>query len=112
MKYLKRQKVLKSSPEEDREEWEKASPVSWVRPEAPPFFALHGHNDSLLFFEDARYFVAALRKVSHQVVAYAELPGGQHAFDTLHSLRAGAVVEGVARFLSWVRSTRHTEAAR
>jgi acetyl esterase/lipase len=112
IKYLQKRKVLKSSPEEDRDEWEKASPVSWVHLDAPPFFVLHGHNDSLLFFEDATYFVDALRNVSHQPVVHAQLPGAQHAFDTLHTLRAGAVVEGVARFLSWVRSTRHSAAAR
>ena len=36
----------------------------------------------------ARTFVAALRKVSHRPVAYAELPGTQHAFDVFPSIRS------------------------
>jgi acetyl esterase/lipase len=99
-------RVLKSSPERDREAWEKASPISHVRSDAPPFFVVHGRNDSLLFWEDAHYFVDALRAVSGEPVVYAELPGAQHAFELFASVRGVAVVEGVARFLAWVRSTR------
>jgi acetyl esterase/lipase len=106
IEYLQKKKVLTSSPEDNRQEWEKASPVSRVHSGAPPFFVLHGAHDSLLFCEDARYFVEALRAVSREPVAYAELPGAQHGFDTFHSIRSVAVVEGVTRLLAFVRSTR------
>ena len=98
--------VLKCSPEESPDAWEKASPYGRVNPDAPPFFVAHGRNDSLLFCEDAQFFVEALRAVSRQPVVYAELPGGQHAFDTFHSIRSMAVIDGVAGFLEWVRSSR------
>jgi acetyl esterase/lipase len=98
--------VMKSGPREDRRGWERASPIRWVNAEAPPFFVLHGANDSLVWVEGARAFVAALRQASRQPVAYAELQGAQHAFDVLHSLRCESAVDGVAAFLEWVRARR------
>ena len=58
-----------------------ASPVTHVSADAPPFFVLHGRNDSLVPVEQARSFVARLREVSRQPIVYAELPFTQHAFD-------------------------------
>jgi len=104
-------RVLKTSPEADAPGWERASPRYHVRPDAPPFFVIHGRHDSLLFWEDARYFVEALRSVSAQPVVYAELPGAQHAFDQFHSVRGIAVAEGVARYLAWLQSTRRPRPA-
>jgi acetyl esterase/lipase len=98
--------VMKSSPREEREEWERASPIRWVHAEAPPFFVLHGSHDSLTWPEGGRSFVAALRRVSSQPVVYAELYGAQHAFDIFHSIRCVNAVNGVATFLAWVRSNR------
>ena len=98
--------VMKSSPREERREWERASPIRWVHPGAPPFFVLHGSHDSLVWAENARRFVAALREVSPQPVAYAEFPGAQHAFDIVQSIRCVHAVNAVAAFLAWVRSTR------
>jgi hypothetical protein len=34
---------------------------------------------------------------------YAELPGGQHAFDLFHSARNEAVVNGIEAFMEWHR---------
>jgi len=98
--------VMKSGPREDPRGWERASPVRWVGPEAPPFFVLHGSNDSLVWVEGARTFVAALQQASGRPVAYAELQGAQHAFDVLHSLRCASAVDGVAAFLEWARAAR------
>ena len=39
--------------------------------------------------------------MSDQPVAYAELPGTQHAFDIFPSIRSAAVTRGVERFLRW-----------
>ena len=38
-----------------------ASPITQVRPDAPPFFVLHGVDDSLIPAGEAREFVAALK---------------------------------------------------
>ncbi|HMR74954.1 MAG TPA: hypothetical protein PKD61_07580, partial [Polyangiaceae bacterium] len=47
-----------------------------------------------------------LRERSVAAVAYAELPGAQHAFDIFYSPRSVRVIEGVERFLSRVYQTR------
>jgi dipeptidyl aminopeptidase/acylaminoacyl peptidase len=98
------ERVFKSTRDNDRARWEQASPITHVGPQAPPFFVLHGTNDSLVPVEQPRAFVDELRKHSGQPVVYAELPGAQHAFDTMPSLRTHATVHAVERFLAVVRS--------
>jgi acetyl esterase/lipase len=66
---------------------------------APPFFVLHGSGDAIVVPEQSRAFVRALRSVSEQVVAYAELPHAQHGFDLLPTPRARLVVRAVEAFL-------------
>jgi acetyl esterase/lipase len=97
-------RVFKSLVADDRPRWEQASTISHVGPEAPPFFVLHGTNDSLVPVEQARTFVDELRKASSNPVAYAELPLAQHAFDILPSVRAAYTARAVERFLAVVRS--------
>jgi acetyl esterase/lipase len=97
-------RVFKSAMNDDRARWEQASTISHVGPHAPPFFALHGDNDSLVPVAQARTFVDELRKESTQPVVYAELPGAQHAFEILPSIRAYAAAHAVERFLAVVRS--------
>lgn len=87
----------------DRAVFEAASPLRRVHPDAPPFFVLHGTNDTLVPVEDARRFVAALRAVSKAPVAYAELPLAQHCFDLLASWRCRAAIGGVVAFLEALR---------
>jgi acetyl esterase/lipase len=93
--------VMKKSLTSDRAAWERASPLSHVRADAPPFFVLHGALDSLVPAASARHFVESLRAVSQAPVCYAELPHAQHAFELFHSLRTRHVVRGVDRFLAW-----------
>ncbi len=92
-------RVLFKDPRTGLTEFEKASPLARVRADAPPFFVIHGSSDSLVEVAQARAFVEALRAVSRQPVAYAELPGTQHAFDVFPSIRSAHVVRGVDRFL-------------
>lgn len=94
--------VMKCSPITERAAWEKASPITRVHADAPPFFVIHGTHDSLAYVEDTRHFVQALRAVSRQPVLYAELPGAQHAFDVFHSTRSAYAVEAVTRFVETV----------
>jgi acetyl esterase/lipase len=83
-----------------------ASPIRRLTPDAPPFFVIHGEDDSLIPVAEARQFVAALRDVSKSAVAYAELPHTQHGFDNFGSPRAYRAAEAVGQFLSWVYATR------
>ena len=87
------------------DDYRAASPLFRVHAEAPPFFVLHGTNDTLVPVADARAFVSELRAVAKNPVAYAELHGAQHAYDIFSSIRAAHVVRGVERFLEWARAT-------
>ena len=84
-----------------------ASSIRRLRADAPPFFVLHGHDDSLIPVGEAQEFVEELRAVSKSPVAYAELPNAQHAFDIFSSPRGHQSAEAVARFLSWVYATTY-----
>jgi acetyl esterase/lipase len=97
-------RVFKSRLADDRRRWQQASPISHVGPHAPPFLILHGTNDSLVPLDQPRAFVATLRRQSTQPVVYAELPGAQHAFEAMPSVRTHATVHAVERFLAVVRS--------
>ncbi|MGI9284517.1 MAG: alpha/beta hydrolase fold domain-containing protein [Pseudomonadales bacterium] len=95
------EKVLQCSLEENRQLWTDGSPLSHVSADAPPIYVIQGTHDSLVWVEEARAFVAALREVAGQPVAYAELPGAQHAFEIIHSVRTDHTVNSVADFLEW-----------
>ncbi|WP_406815113.1 alpha/beta hydrolase fold domain-containing protein [Mycobacterium sp. M23085] len=94
--------IIKQKPSTHRQTFEAASPVNHVRADAPPFFVLHGTNDSLAYVEQARTFVERLRQVSNQPVVYAELPLTQHAFDIFGSVRAAHTAVAVEQFLAEV----------
>ena len=98
------QRVIKTRLADDRPTWEEASPMSHVGPDAPPFFLLHGTNDTIVPVEQGRNFARMLREASTQPVVWAELPRAQHAFDVLPSIRAHHTVRAVERFLAVVRS--------
>jgi acetyl esterase/lipase len=94
-------RVVGKDPERYPEIYRAASPLARVSEDAPPFFVIHGHDDTLIPVPEARSFVDALRAVSRNPVAYAELAGAQHAFDVFPSIRSAHVVRGVERFLEW-----------
>jgi acetyl esterase/lipase len=96
--------VMKTTEAEHPEVFRDASPTYRVHAGAPPFFVLHGVNDTLVPVETARTFVERLRAVSRAPVAYAELPLAQHAFDVLASLRCLATTSAVGDFLEGVRA--------
>src|SRR3954469_229203 len=102
--------VMKTPLADDRAHWEEASPMSWVGPDAPPFFVIHGSNDSLVPVEQGEAFASMLRAVSRQPVVFAALPRAQHAFDLFNSVRTIHTMRAVDRFLAVVR-TAHGAAA-
>jgi acetyl esterase/lipase len=89
------------------ESFEAASPITYVSSDAPPFFVLHGTNDSFIPVEQARSFTAQLRQTSTAPMVYAELPYAQHAFDTFGSARAAHAAVAVEQFLAEVYTTRY-----
>jgi acetyl esterase/lipase len=92
------------------EDFRAASPLYRVSADAPPFLVVHGRNDTLVPVAEARAFVERLREVAKNPVAYAEIPGAQHAFDVFPSFRSAGVLRGVARFLEWAHATRDERA--
>ena len=89
-----------------------SSPRAYVRRDAPPFFVAHGDNDTFIPAARAESFVDALRSVSMNPVVYAQLPGAQHSFDLLHSVRFQHVIDGIEAFTAWVRARREPASAR
>ncbi len=88
-----------------------ASPIKRLRSDAPPFFILHGQDDSIIPVPEGREFAKAMRGTSTSVVAYAEIPHAQHAFDFYYgSPRAHYTAQAVEQFLSWVHAMRQTTA--
>jgi acetyl esterase/lipase len=101
--------VFKLSRTEIAEPFRVASPITHVSEDAPPFFVLHGTNDSLVPVEQARAFTARLREVSRQPVVYAELPYAQHAFDSFGSARAAHAAVAVEQFLAETYTSSRVE---
>jgi acetyl esterase/lipase len=83
-----------------------ASSITHVTSDAPPFFVLHGRNDSFIPVTQARSFVERLREKSTQPVVYAEMPCAQHAFDMFGSARAAHAAAAVEQFLAEIYTRR------
>jgi acetyl esterase/lipase len=98
--------VVKRDYDTHREIYRAASPIHRVRADAPPFFVLHGRNDSVIPVGEARAFVDELREVSAAPVVYAEIPGAQHAFEIFGSPHGQYTAAAVQKFLDWVRLKR------
>lgn len=97
-------RVMQCTLEENRPLWELGSPLSHVSDQAPPMFVIQGSHDSLVWAEEGRAFVSALQAVASQPVAYAELPGAQHAFEMFHSVRTDHTINAVGHFLEWTHA--------
>lgn len=104
--------VVKKPIIENKQIYVDASTIKRVHPDAPPFFILHGEDDSIIPVREGREFADALREVSTNAVAYAEIPHAQHAFDFYYgSPRAHYTAQSVERFLSWVHAKRTRDTA-
>jgi acetyl esterase/lipase len=108
-KWLLEVLIMKTSFRKDPKRFEEASPVFQIGDNPPPFFVVHGQNDTLVPVEIARHFVEHLREKSEEVVVYAELEGGHHAFDVFYSLRTAAAVRAIEHFLLTIRNSSLTQ---
>jgi acetyl esterase/lipase len=90
----------------DPELWDRCSPAVLATAAAPPFFVIHGSNDVMLFREESSHFVGALHRAGATRVAHAEIPGAQHAFDSVASVRSLSVADAIVAFLDDVRRGR------
>jgi acetyl esterase/lipase len=82
-----------------------SSPFDYVERGSPPLLIVHGDQDTLTPAMTARTLAErALRSSAHPVV-YAELPGAQHSFDLLASIRFEAVIDGIKAFTESVSAS-------
>jgi acetyl esterase/lipase len=94
--------VMKATKDEAVDRYREASPLDQVHASAPPFLVIHGASDAVVPVAEAHHFVDALRNVSTAPVGYAEIPGANHAFDVLDSLRTHYVISGIERALDQI----------
>lgn len=87
---------------DDERTWLRASPITRVDADAPPFLVVHGTTDAVVPVRQSRKLVAALRADSPSPVGYAELPHAQHGFDFVATARTAYLADAVHRFLSHV----------
>ena len=78
------QVVMKAHPDDD--------PEKYAHPDAPPFLVIHGDFDSIVLSAESEHFVAALRDAGVDATYFA-VPGAQHGFDAVASMRTRAVAE-------------------
>ena len=95
------QRLMKTDANRDPALFDAASPITWLTPDAPPFFVVQGQSDTLVWVEEARRFVADYASATKQPLVYAELPGTQHAFDTILSPRTAHFLNAAAQWLEW-----------
>ena len=104
LKQVLETRIMKGAPHEIPEAWDRASPVTRVNENTPPFFLVHGSHDTLVPVLEAREFSRVLSEKSPSPHAYAELPGAQHAFELFPSLRTVQASDAACRYLALMYS--------
>jgi acetyl esterase/lipase len=89
--------------------YEAASPIARIHDDAPPFFLIHGEQDTIIPVGEARRFHEELRAVSRNSVQYSEIPRAGHAFDLVDSSHARRCAVEVGTFLTDVHARRPVE---
>jgi acetyl esterase/lipase len=79
------QKFLGGKLEDNRELALKASPISYVTPNAPPFLIMHGDADEMVPYAQSEQLVEALKK-AHDDVQFITIKGGGHAFGSAETI--------------------------
>ena len=100
--------VMRRSQSRHPEDFAAASPLARIHENAPPFFLIHGEQDTIIPVGEARQFHFALRAVSRNPVRYSEIPRAGHAFDLVDTSHARRCAVETTRFLNEVRD-HHVE---
>ncbi|HEY1276189.1 MAG TPA: alpha/beta hydrolase [Thermoleophilaceae bacterium] len=79
-----------------------ASPFDYVERGSAPLLVVHGDKDTLTSATRARALAEQARSASGDPVVYVELPGAEHSFDLLSSIRFEAVIDGIEAFVASV----------
>lgn len=94
--------VMKVTKEKNPEIYQQASPINHIHRHAPPFMVVQGTSDTIVSLAEGKYFINRLKKISLQPAIHIEIPGAQHGFDLLSSLRSELTIQGVELFLNWI----------
>lgn len=92
--------------ETDSRESLPSSPFDYAERGSPPLLIAHGEHDTLTSAKTARTLAERVLRASSEPVVYVELPGAQHSFDLLASIRFEAVIDGIEAFTASITSTR------
>jgi acetyl esterase/lipase len=88
-----------------------SSPFDYAERGSAPLFIVHGEQDTLTPPKRAHALAERVARATASPVAYAELPGAQHSFDLLSSIRFEAVIDGIEAFATSVVAQPRARAA-
>ncbi|NNN21471.1 MAG: alpha/beta hydrolase, partial [Acidimicrobiales bacterium] len=98
--HLLEKNVFKNKLKDNRDSWEKASPLFRISEDIPPLYVIQGKNDTLVPVQMAREFVRVCKDKSQSPICYAEIKEAQHAFEVFWSPRTRYVVASIYNFLN------------
>jgi acetyl esterase/lipase len=84
-----------------------SSPFDYAQRGCPPLLVVHGDRDTLTSSDRARALAERARDASAEPVVYVELPGAEHSFDLLSSIRFEAVIDGIEVFVRHIARATH-----
>lgn len=87
-----------------------SSPFDYAQRGSPPLLIAHGDQDTLTSANTARKLAEHALRASSEPVVYAELPGAQHSFDLLASIRFEAVIGGIEAFTNAIAASNRSRA--
>ena len=79
-----------------------SSPFDYADRGSAPLLIVHGDQDTFTPASQARALAERARRATTNPVVYVELPGAQHSFDLLSSIRLEAVIDGIDAFVQSV----------
>ena len=94
---------------DDAAGWDALSPITRVRPDAPPMLAISCAYDTLVPIEEARDFGVAITAIS-PAARFVVLPHAHHAFDVINGPRAQVVVAAIEQWATVVTTSGAVDA--
>jgi acetyl esterase/lipase len=88
-----------------------SSPFDYADRGSEPLLIVHGGQDTFTSASQARTLAEQARRATTKPVVYVELPGAQHSFDLLSSIRLEAVIDGIEAFVGSVAAPGPTIAS-
>jgi acetyl esterase/lipase len=86
-----------------------SSPFDYAARGSAPLLIVHGDQDTFTSAERARELAERAQSASANPVVYVELPGAQHSFDLLCSIRFEAVIDGIEAFVTSITAPDDTQ---